>query len=267
MGFGNRLLIGLEEKFGKLAFPAILRWVAGFQLMGFFLVKLSPPYAALVGFDRAKILEGEVWRLFTWLVIPETGSLLFLITVLFMFFLNDALEEAIGTFRLNVYVLMTAVCITGAAMSPLSNPIFTGLLMNFTFFSGMVLAVACFFPNYTIQLMLVIPIKLKWLAWIDVAYLVSRVAPYPLPLINTILVLFSLLPFLVGIFPAILTNLKNEANASARRAKFQRNTNGGTAFHTCHLCGITDEKDPNMEFRVSAEDGEEYCLPCREKKK
>ena len=267
MRFGNRLLIGLEERFGKLAFPAILRWIAGFQLMGFFLVKLSPPYAALVGFDKAKILEGEVWRLFTWLVIPESGSLLFLITVLFMFFLNDALEEAMGTFRLNVYVVTIGLFLTIAAMSPLSNPIFTGLLMRFTFFSAMVLGAASFFPNYVIHLMMVIPIKMKWLAWMDVAFLVSRVAPFPLPFVNILLVLFGLLPFLVGIFPQILTNLRNEANASMRRAKFQRDTGDGTAFHSCHSCGITDETDPNMEFRVSSEDGEEYCLPCREKMK
>ena len=158
-------------------------------------------------------------------------------------------------------------------MSPLSNAVFTGIpnrvpgLMSFTFFSAMVFGVASFIPNYVIQLMLVIPIKLKWLAWIDVAFLVSRVAPNPIPHINTLLVVFSLLPFLVGIFPTILANLRNEANASMRRAKFQRDAGGGTAFHTCHLCGITDEKDPNMEFRVSSEDGEEYCLPCREKKK
>ena len=267
MRFGNRLLIGLEERFGKLAFPGILRWVAGFQLMGFFLVKLSPGYAVVVGFDKSKILEGEMWRLFTWLVIPETGSLLFLITILFMFFLNDALEEAMGTFRLNVYVLAIAVFLTIAAMSPLSNPVFTALQMKFTFFSAMVLGAACFFPNYVIHLMMVIPIKMKWLAWMDVAFLVSRVASFQLPFVNTLLVLFGLLPFLVGILPTVLTNLRNEASASVRRTKFQRDVGGGTAFHTCHLCGITDVKDPNMEFRVSADDGEEYCLPCREKKK
>ena len=279
MRFGNRLLIGLEEKLGRLAFPGILRWIAGFQLLGLILSVISPGFSTMTSFDKDAIFSGQVWRLVSWLCLPEvrlvtatdvTASIFFtLITTLFLFFLNDAIEESVGTFRLNIYVFVTWFLITLAALSPLTNPVFVTLQMRLVFFSAMVLAAAVFFPNQIIHLMMVIPIKMKWIAWIDVAFLVSRVFLNSLPLINSILVVFGLLAFLIGVLPLVLSDLKNTATASARRARFHRDSGHGeeNAFHTCHQCGITDLDDPNLEFRIAADDGEEYCLPCREKNK
>lgn len=263
MRFGERMLNNAERKFGNLAFPGILRWIAGFQLLGFVLIMFSQGYAEMIAFDKEKIFSGEVWRILSWLFLPMSRSFLFLIMVFFIFFLNDLIEEAIGTFRLNVYVVTTVMFLTLAALSPLSNGIYLAL-MSHAFFGAMVFAAASFYPNYVIHLMGIIPIKMKWLAWMDAAILFGSVARYPIPFINAALIIFGLLPFFIGIFPEIFANLKNEATATARRSRFQRKAEGAEAFHTCHSCGITDADDPNMEFRISSEDGEEYCLPCRE---
>ena len=275
MQFGNRLLIAAEQKFGKLALPGILRWIAGFQVLGLILAKFSKGFVEMIMFDKAKILSGEVWRLFSWVAIPggivqtksgmdTTAGVLFIITALFLFFLNYILEDALGTFRLNVYVWAIIFFITIAALSPLSNVIFVFNLMWFIFFSSIIFAAATYVPNYEILLLGIIPIKMKWIAWVDVALLVGQVATAPLVAFNVILVIFSLLPFLVAIFPNVLKGMKSSAEASVRRSKFQKNAaTEGDAFHTCSECGITDVKDPEMEFRV-ASDGEEYCVSCRE---
>lgn len=269
MRFGEKWLNSAERRFGNLAFHGILRWIAGFQFLGFLLNLFSKGFAAAIAFNKTEILSGEVWRVLSWLFLPMSDSPLYLITIIFMFFINDMLEQAVGSFRLNVYVLAMAVCLTIPALSPLSNVIYVAI-MPFAFFSSMIFAVGCFFPNYIINLMLVIPIKMKWVAWISAALLLSQVLINPVPLValvNFVLLLFGLLPFLIGIFPSVLANLKNEAVASARRAKFQSESGGGEgqAFHRCHGCGITDLKDPTLEFRVSSRDGEEYCESCRER--
>ena len=264
MQFGSRILIAAEQRFGKLALPGILRWIAGFQFLGFLLMHFSKGFVETIAFDKTKILSGEVWRLFSWIFIPGTSSFLFIIVALFLFFLNDALEEALGTFRLNVYVGAIILFLTLAGMSPLSNPIFVIVLMWSIFFTAMIFAAASFYPNYMIYLMGIIPIKLKWLAWADAALLIGSIATSPLSAVNSVLTVFALLPFLITIFPVVIRDLKQSADASVRRANFQRNADtGGDAFHTCHSCGITDTANPEMEFRV-AEDGEEYCLTCRE---
>lgn len=266
MRIGEKMLSAAERKLGGLAFPGILRWVAGFQLLGFLLMFVSEGFAQAIIFDKEKILSGEVWRIISWLFLPMGTSFLFLITVLFMFFLNDLIENAIGTFRLNVYVVAMAICITLPALSPISNPIFTAV-MPMIFFSAMIFAAASFFPDHTILLMLIIPVKMKWLAWIDAALLFGSLLMSPIPYITIPMVLFALFPYIVGIFPSIAKQHADAARASARRAKFQRHSTADGAFHTCHNCGITDTADPHMEFRVSSEDGNEYCLPCREKLK
>lgn len=271
MRLGERWLNNAERRFGNLAFHGILRWIAGFQFLGFLLIMFSKGFAQAIAFNKAEILSGEVWRVLSWLFLPMSDSPLYLITIIFMFFINDMLEQAVGSFRLNVYVLAMAVFLTIPALSPLSNVIYVAV-MPFAFFSSMIFAVGCFFPNYIINLMLVIPIKMKWVAWISAALLLSQVLINPVPLlalINLVLLFFGLLPFLVGIFPSVLASLKNEAVASARRAKFQSDSGAGEgqAFHRCCECGITDLDDPTMEFRVSSKDGNEYCVPCLERSK
>lgn len=268
MRFGEKWLNSAERRFGNLAFHGILRWVAGFQFLGFLLNLFSKGFAAAIAFNKTEILSGEVWRILSWLFLPMSDSPLYLITIIFMFFINDMLEQAVGSFRLNVYVLAMAVFLTIPALSPLSNVIYVAI-MPFAFFSSMIFAVGCFFPNYIINLMLVIPIKMKWVAWISAALLVSQVAMNPIPLVNFVLLSFGLLPFLIGIFPSVLANFRNEAVASARRAKFKSDSGGGEgqAFHRCCECGISDLDDPTIEFRVSSKDGKEYCVPCLERLK
>lgn len=265
MGLGEKMLNRAERKFGKLAFPGILRWIAGFQLLGTILAMSSPGFLEAIVFDQAKILTGEVWRAFTWLFFPSSANLIFaIISTLFYFFINDIYEHEIGTFRLNAYVFSVIAMLILGAFSPLSNGIFTSGLMNFTFFSCMFFGGACLAPNHTIMLMFIIPIKLKWLGWLTAALLFGSIASYPLPIPNAILVGVGMLPFFIGFFSNVVHNFRNETKASIRRSRFQ-NAAAVDVFHTCGKCGITDAADPNMEFRVSSEDGQEYCLPCRQK--
>jgi len=265
MGLGEKILNRAERKFGKLAFPGILRWIAGFQLLGTILAIMSPGFLEAIIFDQTKIFNGEVWRAFTWLFFPSSANLVFaIISTLFYFFINDIYEHEIGTFRLNAYVLAVLAMLIGGAFSPLSNGIFTSGLMNFTFFSSMFLGAACLAPNHTIMLMFIIPIKMKWLGWLNAAFLFGAVANNLLPVLNGILVTLGLVPFFVGFFSTVVGNFKNEAKASVRRSRFQ-SAAAFDVFHTCKKCGITDAADPNMEFRVSSQDGQEYCLPCRQK--
>jgi len=73
----------LERRAGWLAFPGLFRFFVLLQALALVLSWMNPHLGALLEFDRAKILSGEIWRLFT-----------FLFAAFFTFFLAAFFFEA-----------------------------------------------------------------------------------------------------------------------------------------------------------------------------
>lgn len=269
MGFGEKMLNSLERRFGNLAMPGLLKWIAGFQLLGLLLSLISPGFIDIARFDQAAIYKGEVWRLFSWLFAMSSAgtlSILMIFFIIFMFMVSDAMEQSMGAFRKSFFIFTTAVCLVIAGLIPGVNGF--GSFMLPVFLSVMVMTAATIIPEHIIYLWLIIPIKMKWVGWLSAISIILMVMTTSNKLLYAGLTTFGLLPFLVGIVPPLINNFKNDARASARRAKFQRDSgaNEDSAFHTCYNCGITDQRDPHMEFRVSSEDGNEYCVSCLKRK-
>lgn len=272
MRFGERLLNSAERKIGGLAMPGILKWIVGIQFLGMCFVMLSEG-EVMNGllFDRSKIMAGEVWRLFTWVFLPSFTSFLYLIWVFFMFFISNVIEEHLGSFRTTVLVVTTIVCFALAGMLPFPEGYLTPfhLQMPWTFTLLFVLIAAILVPEHVIYLWMILPVKMKWIGILNLALILMVVFQSPNAFITGAAMIVAFIPFFLGIVPPVLANAKQSGQAAIRRGKFERDAkiNDNSAFHTCKNCGITDSKDPTMEFRVSSDDGEEYCLPCRERKR
>lgn len=259
---GNRVLNQLEQQFGKLALPKVLRWIAGFQVLSWALSLISPEFLDWIIFDRDAILSGQVWRLVTWVLFPASDFVLFvIIAALFMFFINDSLESQWDSFRLNVYVFASVLFISVGGLIPDAKG--AGMLLNSLFYSVVFLAFASLFPNQVIHLFGIIPIKAKWLGWANAAFLGAMVLTSPSPFIVGGIVVFGMLPYLITFVPGFLVSYRQQTEAAVRRHKFEKETgNGGVAFHDCEKCGATERTHPEREFRVAA-DGHEYCSECR----
>lgn len=264
---GNRILNSLEQKFGKLALPHILRWIAGFQLLSWVLYLFSPEFLQWIAFNRGAIYSGEVWRIITWVFFPITTgrtpiSILFMVMMLlFTFYINDSLERAWGTFRLNVYVIATTLILSIVGLMPFL--ISVSGLQHQILFSAVFLAFATLFPNEIINLFGIIPIKAKWLGWVDVAFLVGTVLIQPAAAGPPIIL--GMVPYMLVFFPTFFSAAKERRDNSVRQHKFEKSkTPDQEPFHECERCGATDVSDPNLEFRVTS-DGKEYCEVCREK--
>ncbi len=267
---GNRLLADAERKFGKLAIPGLLKWIAGLQVLTFLLSKTSPAYIDLLTFDADKIFAGEVWRVISWVFTPRVDNFLFIIiATLFMFFISDSIENAWEPFRLNVFVLATCVLLVLAGLlipvlfsltTPLSEMYKQGLygFMAVLFYSSVFLAFASIYPNQIIHLMMIIPIKAKWLGFVNAAMLLAAVI---LNWVFAFVVIIGMIPYLLVFGPTFFINAKLRSDNATRRVAFKENTRESGAFHTCETCGKTDLDDPELEFRVAA-DGEEYCVGC-----
>jgi hypothetical protein len=121
----------------------------------------------------------------------------------------------------------------------------------------MFLAFATYFPTYEFRLFLILPVQLRWLAWLSLAVMVYSMLSEPL---LAWLVIPTLLPYGVWILPGYLKNRKGLAEAAVRRRKFESvSKSDGTAFHRCAVCNRTEKDDDELEFRTFP-DGTEYCV-------
>ena len=258
---GNRVINELEKRFGNFALPKVLRWIAGFQVLSWALSLISPEFLDWIIFDRNAILSGQVWRLLTWVLFPASDFVLFvIIAAMFMFFINDSLESEWESFRLNLYVFGTLICLSLAGLMPVAAG--AGMLLNSIFYSAVFLAFASLFPNQIIHLFGIIPIKAKWLGWVNAAFLGAIILTSAYPFIVGIIVLLGLLPFLLTFVPGFITAYRQQTEVAVRRHRFEKEISGGEAFHDCETCGATEKTHPEREFRVAA-DGNEYCSECR----
>lgn len=111
-----------------------------------------------LAFHRDLFFQGQLWRMFTFLIIPPASSPLFVIFHLYFYWLiGENLENYWGTFAFNVFYLCGAV---GALVGGLITGYATNYFLNWSLF----LAFAALNPDFTVLLFFFFPLKMKYLA-------------------------------------------------------------------------------------------------------
>lgn len=220
-------------------------------------------------FVPALIFEGQVWRLISWLIVPNDSSNVFylLLGCYFYYWIGSLLEREWGTARFNLFYLTGAVLsvIVGGALDFVQlggmYPLDLAYYLNLSIF----LIIATMFGEMRVLLFFVVPVKMKWMALIDVVLIVvSMVQLFSFGVWSIALVpLISILNYFIFTWPfwsmklgiarrradPQVINFKKAQKAAEKKAQ---ETKG--YLHKCAVCGITDADDPNMEFR--------YCSRC-----
>lgn len=162
----------LERKFGKYAIPNLMLYVIVLYGVGFVLDFLAPGfYEGYLALDAEAILRGQIWRVVTFLIQPPPTNVIFVIFALFLYYsIGRHLEYAWGTFKFNLYFLMGIVFNIVATFIAylgfgVSLPLGTYYLNTALF-----LSFAAMYPNQKLYLFFVIPIKMKWLAWLEIFF-------------------------------------------------------------------------------------------------
>src|SRR5947207_1229821 len=101
----------LERRLGFIAVPGLLRYVAALTALVFILFKIDPHYLTLIDLDIDEVKHGQIWRLITYIFIPQLGGLIpgwisAAFAVLFLIWVGDRLEEAWGPFRLSLFFVI-----------------------------------------------------------------------------------------------------------------------------------------------------------------
>jgi hypothetical protein len=244
-----------ERRFGGLAVPHLLRYVAALNGLVFVLCQLKPAFIKALELDPDAVLQGEVWRLVSHLFIPLFGGLLpswlgAAFYLLFLVWLGDGLEDAMGVFRLNVYYALGALGTTVAGF--ILGDGAGGFLLN----NSLVFAFAWHYPTLQVYMFFIIPLRIKWLAIFDAAVLAMTFIRSGWG--YRVGVVVALANFLIFFGPQWIASRGRQRVAANRRKQFAEATEPVETLHRCHVCGRTEVTSPELEFRVSA-DGNTYC--------
>ena len=182
MDFLNKM----ERKFGRYAIPNLIIYLIGAYCIGFFLQYLSPTLLGYLNMQPYYVLHGQIWRIITWIFQPTDSNVFFLIIMmLFYFQLGRILENTWGTFRFNVYIfggiLLTVVgsllmygviyLIFGQASAYMASSLMGGIISTTYINMSIFLAFAAMYPDMQVMLYFIIPIKMKWMAWVYLAFI------------------------------------------------------------------------------------------------
>ncbi len=247
------LLDKLERKFRRIAIPNLTLYLIIGQAI-FFVGSRSRQ----IDIGRAillpeLVLEGEWWRLFTFLFIPPASSVIFIFFAWYLFYLmGSALENGWGAFRYNLFLLI------GWGVTVAVSFILPSLPASNLFLGGSVfLAFAFLYPEFQLYLFFILPVKIKWLAiltwlWYGYQFLTGSWQ-------MRLMILASVSNFLLFFGKDILWRVKTGGRAMAAQARDL--TKGKEPFHRCTVCGKTDVSHPSMEFRYCSEcGGLGYCM-------
>lgn len=270
----------LERKYGKFGIPNLTLYIIGCYIIGYFLQILYPSLLSYLTLEPALILRGQIWRLVSWVLIPPGSLNIFTIIMLFFYYsLGSSLERTWGTFRYTLFIfsglLFTVIgafillFISGGFLQIGATVVGIGGFFSTYYISmSIFLAFAISYPDMKVLLYFVIPIKVKWLAYLDVALLVYDAVTYIRSgyWMMIVPILASLLNVVIFFFATRNLNHMRPKEVR-RRQEFKkavsksRVTGNGIAKHKCAICGRTEQDGDHLEFRFCSKcnGNYEYC--------
>jgi hypothetical protein len=251
----------LEARIGFLGVPRLMQLIALLNGLVYVLNFFQPTYVLALLLIPERILHGEVWRLVSYIFVPEVllrggnpalQPLFLFVYLFFLVWMGDALEHAWGAFRVTLFYFLGMVGVTVAAFFFGGGGLFAFLLNLSLFF-----AFATLYPDVQIYVFFVLPLKIKWLAFVSLALLLLELLWGSLSTKAAILV--SFLNYFVFFGPQAYAKLRDRTATDIRRRRFESKASPEETLHRCVVCKRTEKDHPELEFRVSR-NGEEYCL-------
>lgn len=218
----------------------------------------------LLSFNRRLILQGQVWRLFTYPLTYLTSNILLMaISLLCYYSLGNAMERMWGTLKFNIFYL------TGVVLMDIYAMIFNCSANVYYLNMSLFLGYATLFPDASFLLFFIIPVKAWVLALFDLVIILLGVFSPPFTAAN----LFPLIALgnyflffgkdVLNVIPlSWQSNARKLFHKKPRQPKViqfhvsqkpqepKQNYN-----HRCTVCGRTDVSNPELEFR--------YCSKCK----
>jgi hypothetical protein len=265
------LLSRLESKLGRYAVPNLTMFLIAGQVIAY-IAQMAPappgavPVASKLALMPDRVMHGEWWRVITFVFDPPITNPLFAFFAWYLFYLmGTTLESTWSAFRYNVYLAI------GYFASIASAFVFwfaTGMpgqsATNAFLYGSVFLAFARLYPDFELQLLFILPVKIKWLAlltWIGYGWTLVAADSW----LTRVMVLAAVLNYLLFFGRDIARGMKHSHRGMQFRAKALRSPaassvhGGPRLIHTCRVCGLTSESAPKTQFRYCSKCNGEFC--------
>jgi hypothetical protein len=258
-----RWLDKLERHFGFLAIPNLILGVIFGQIAATLLGLKDPSLPSLLLLDPVAVASGQWWRLFTWVIVPSLSPMSLIFAIFwfqFLFMIGQSLEHEFGAFKSTVYLLM-GICLPALGAMLLWH--FLGLEISptgFYFSSSLELAFAALAPEFTILLMFIIPVKMRWLAYILGALLIWDGLSQGWP--GMVEVLLGVSNYLLFFGPAGLQNWRQRRYAAVGQKVFREAKREAEQVkqRVCAECGRGSEADLRLcTCELCGPEGRNWC--------
>lgn len=244
----ERILNWLERRFGRLAFDNLTLVLVAAQAAAFVLTIAKPRFAEMLMLDPYAVRAGQYWRLFSYVFMPVSLSPIWAFFALYwLYTMGTALESHWGAFKYQIFWF------SGVAITSCYALLFNVPADNTYLIMSLFLAFATLWPRYQITVFFILPVEVRFLAWLDIGLLALAIYNgygwgrlVPVLAVANYLLFFGehLVKLLLGkptyLNPHVSRPRSNFASEESARPKVRR----------CAICNITSEDDPNMDFRV-----------------
>lgn len=262
-------------KHPRLGIPNLMTIVVAGNVLVYLLDQFSNgvSLSLLLAFIPGQILRGELWRLVTFAFVPASGGVFLLLELYFYWFIGTALEREWGSTKFTVFYAagMLLNIAVGLALHFLGG----GGIMSMQYVNlSLFFAFATLYPDLQVLLFFIIPIKVKWLAWIDAAIFAWSVLSslMALNMAGALLPVVAILNYFLFFWSDITARVRQGRSQvkhqhSRQTVNFRRATREAQQkkgyIHKCAVCGKTDTDYPDMEFRYCSKCNGYYCY-CKE---
>lgn len=210
---------GLDQWARKLQRYAIPHLMYGLSaiMMAVFLADIFFPAAGVSGYlalDMSLVAQGQVWRLLTFLFLPPSSSPFWILFNLYFYCLmGNSLENQWGDFRFNLFYF-------SGALGTIIAALLTGFGTNFYLNLSLFLAFAMIYPDFEVMVFFLLPVKVKYLALIDLAFFIFALITGTW--IERAAILFSLLNVLLFFGGGFFKHIREQAGYWKTRRNFRK---------------------------------------------
>jgi hypothetical protein len=200
----------IVNKLSFISLPNLGILVAGLAILGFVGRNMLEAPMDRFLFDPGAVMQGEFWRLFAFPTIDHPLWLFFF--CLYVHFVFQHLSESWGEAPTTIFTLcsyLAALAASFFAGAPLA--IWTAVMQNVS------LAFGTLFPEMEL-LLLVLPVKAKWLAWLAGGLLLYQFFTGSLAMKGFLLIMLS--PYLVFFGPYLFRTVQTRIRVARNRRRF-----------------------------------------------
>ena len=258
------------------------------------MMDIAPELPGYLYFDKHLILQGQIWRLVTYVFLDFRKNAIFMILFLYVYYsISRQIESIWGTLRFNLFyfsgIILTDIFGMVANGNFFTYPIFAFTMATYLHMS-LFMAYATLHPDSGFLMFFIIPVKGWILVLVDLVMtgysiyeLYKELAFFGQPLIFCLIPLIALVNYalffgadMVNILPPswrrkiqyrkrrkpapVPTTIPFSPSGTKKEAKAAAKA---PYNHKCTICGRTDVTNPELEFRYCSRCNGYYCY-CEE---